>query len=66
LGIEIPQDSFPGMEYRIRTFIWFWLVSVGAINLPTYKQLEATDDSEAFRKTDEILIGVIWLVWLAN
>jgi len=31
LGIEIPDEKFPGVEYRIRTFIFFWMTSMGEI-----------------------------------
>ena len=36
LGIEIKEKDFPGVEYRIRTFFYFWMVSMGEIDGPSY------------------------------
>jgi len=34
LGIQIPEEDFPGVEFRIRTFFHFWMVSMGEIDPP--------------------------------
>jgi len=39
LGIQIREDNFPGVEYRVRTFFYFWMTSMGEIEVPAYEQL---------------------------
>jgi len=29
LGIEVQEEDFPGVEYRLRVFLFFWMTSLG-------------------------------------
>ena len=65
LGIQIPEEDYPFVEYRVRTFLYFWMTSMGEIDSPKYEEL-LDEEEEGQSIYDIILIGCIWLVWLFN